>query len=45
MKAKSSHEPKTVFDRVIGFIDAVHKVTEVFKAVVTVVGWVVSLFP
>ncbi|MET3925149.1 hypothetical protein ABIE28_001258 [Devosia sp. 2618] len=44
MKAKSSHEPKTVFDRVIDCIDAVHKVTEVFTAIVTLGVWVVSLF-
>lgn len=43
MEAKTSHEPKTASDNIALWVDVVYKITEVAKAVVSLVNWVLPL--
>lgn len=41
MEAVTSHEPKTLSDRIALWVDVAYKIIEVAKAVVIFVKWVV----
>lgn len=45
MEAATSHEPKTLTDRVSQWVDAIYKIIEIAKAVVIFVKWVWPFIP